>query len=121
MSRAADPFVTHVLELLERFGRARARRMFGGHGLYLDGLFVAIVAWDRLFLKADETSRGDWEAAGCAPFVYDAKGRPIRISYYEPPSEALDDSDLLRPWLMLAVDAAKRGAVAAPRRKGRRA
>ena len=36
-----------------RWARRRARRMFGGHGSVVDGLFVALIAFDRLYLKAD--------------------------------------------------------------------
>lgn len=48
--------VDHCLELLAPLGAVRARRMFGGYGLYVDDLFVALIAVDRLYLKADETS-----------------------------------------------------------------
>ena len=47
------PLVEHCLELLAPLGTARARRMFGGHGLRVDGVFVALVAFERLYLKAD--------------------------------------------------------------------
>ena len=50
----SDPLVDHCLELLAPMGEARARRMFGGYGLTLDGLFLAIIAFDRLYLKADD-------------------------------------------------------------------
>ena len=50
-------FFAHVLELLRPSGRAAARAMFGGHGLYLDGLIVAIVVEDVLYLKTDDETR----------------------------------------------------------------
>jgi DNA transformation protein len=67
-----DPeFIAYCLELLAPAGVARARRMFGGHGLYVDDLFVAIVVADRLYLKTDASSRPAFADAGCEPFVYD--------------------------------------------------
>ena len=48
--------------------------MFGGHGLYVDDLFVALIACERLYLKADADTRPQFAAAGCEPFVYDAQG-----------------------------------------------
>ena len=56
--------VDHCLELLAPLGAVRARRMFGGHGLYIDDLFVAIIAFDRLYLKADEATRERFAGAG---------------------------------------------------------
>ena len=47
--------------------------MFGGYGLYLDGLMIGVVIDDGLYLKADEPTRAHFEAAGCAPFVYDSR------------------------------------------------
>ncbi|MGH8700786.1 MAG: TfoX/Sxy family protein [Burkholderiales bacterium] len=44
-----DEFLTHVLELLGLLGRVSARRMFGGHGLYCDGVFFGIVLDNTLF------------------------------------------------------------------------
>ena len=41
--REVDAFREWLRELLEPVGRVSVRRMFGGHGVYIDGLFVAIV------------------------------------------------------------------------------
>ena len=52
--------------------------MFGGHGLYVDDLFVALIAYERLYLKTDAQTRAAFEAAGCEPFVYDGEGKRSR-------------------------------------------
>jgi len=101
-------FVAHVLELLSPCGRAEAKRMFGGHGVYLDGLFVAIIADDELYLKADQQSRGEFERAGCEPFVYHKHGKPMAMSFWRAPGEALDAPHLMQPWARLALAAALR-------------
>mgnify|MGYP006359969517 CR=1 FL=1 len=72
MAGPRDAFVEHCLELLAPLGATRSLRMFGGHGIYIDELFVAIVAFERLYLKVDARSRPAFEAAGCGPFVYEA-------------------------------------------------
>ena len=41
MATAPNEFVAHCLELLGSVGSARSRRMFGGHGFYVDDLFIA--------------------------------------------------------------------------------
>ena len=62
---ASAPFVAHCLELLAPLGAVRAKRMFGGHGLYVDSLFIALIAGERLYLKSDDRSRSAFEHAGC--------------------------------------------------------
>jgi DNA transformation protein and related proteins len=72
----ATALVEHCLELLAPLGTVRARRMFGGHGLYCDDLFFALIALDRLYLKTDAVSQPAFAAAGCEPFVYLSPPRP---------------------------------------------
>ena len=88
-SAARDAFATHCVELLATLGAARARRMFGGHGLYLDELFVAIVAGEQLYLKVDAQTRAAFERAGSRPFSYEAQGRRQTMSYWAAPEAAL--------------------------------
>jgi DNA transformation protein len=109
-----DQFVAHCLELLSPVGAVRAKRMFGGHGLYIDELFVAILAFDRLYLKADALTRPEFEAAGCQPFVYDGKGKPMTMNYWTVPEDAMESQDLMQPWARLAVAAAVRARASKP-------
>ncbi len=110
MSAKANEFVSHVLDLLEPLGPVSARRMFGGYGIYLDRLMFALVASDTLYLKVDDESRGEFEAAGLEPFRYTKKGKSYQMSYHAAPEDALEDADLLRDWARKAVDAAMRSA-----------
>jgi DNA transformation protein len=105
-----DALVEHCLELLSSVGTPNARRMFGGHGLRVDGLFIALIAFDRLYLKADESSRPHFVAAGCEPFVYDSKGKAVTLSYWTVPPQAMDSPEQMRPWARLALEAALRAA-----------
>jgi len=115
--------VTHCLELLAPLGAPRARRMFGGHGLYIDDLFVALIAFDRLYLKTDGQTRARFEAAGCQPFVYEGQGKPVTMSYFTAPDDAMESPPLMQPWGRLALEAALRARAAkkpraAPARRG---
>lgn len=105
---ARDALVEHCLELLSPLGAARAKRMFGGHGLYVDELFVAIVAFERLYLKADETTRARFVAAGCEPFTYDTKKGAVSLGYFTAPADAMESPALMQPWARLAMEAALR-------------
>jgi DNA transformation protein len=108
----SPPFVDHCVELLAPLGKVRVRRMFGGHGLYVDELFVAIIASERLYLKTDEPTRERFRAAGCAPFVYDAKRGAVALGYWSAPDEALEAPPSMQPWARLAIDAALRARAA---------
>jgi DNA transformation protein len=111
---ASHELVSHVLELLVPMGRPRSRRMFGGWGIYLDEWFVAIIAFERLYLKADDRTRAAFEAAGCEPFAYKGKGGDIHVmSYWSAPAEALESPGEMRQWARMALDAALRAKAAA--------
>src|SRR5213595_2302738 len=110
MAVRQDEFAAYCVELLGSLGGARSRRMFGGHGIYVDDLFVAIIVGERLYLKADDESRGKFEAAGCEPVVYDAKGKRMSMSYYSAPDEAVEAA--LRARTTKAPPKARRPAAA---------
>ena len=111
---AADPFVQHCLELLAGIGVPRARRMFGGHGIDVDGVFVGLIVRGRLFLKVDAASRPRFEAAGCRPFVYGSARQRVTMGFFSVPDEALESADQAQPWARLALEAALRARAAKP-------
>jgi DNA transformation protein and related proteins len=103
-----DELANHCVELLGALGSVRMRRMFGGHGFYVDDVFVALIAAERLYLKADDATRGRFEAAGCEPFAFETQGKLMTTSYYSAPDEAMESPALMQPWARLAMEAALR-------------
>src|SRR5450756_1622585 len=101
-------FMEYVMELFGPFGTVGARRMFGGHGVYLDGLMFAIVSQDTLYLKADEMNRIEFEQAGCEIFSYARKGRRATLGFFRPPEDAMESPELMLPWARTAYAAALR-------------
>ncbi|WP_046110816.1 TfoX/Sxy family protein [Aquincola tertiaricarbonis] len=118
-----DPFVAHCVELMAPLGSVRSKRMFGGHGLYLDEHFIAILTHERLYLKTDADTQPRFEAAGCEPFVYDGGGKRVQMGFWTVPPEALESPALMTPWARLALQAAlakaKARAGAPPRPRAR--
>lgn len=115
------PFVSHCVELLAPLGPVRVRRMFGGWGLYVDEIFLAIIAFERLYLKVNFATQARFEQAHCEPLVFEAKGKAVSLGYWTAPPDALDSPALMEPWARLAVQAAlsarqARGAPRAARR-----
>ncbi len=137
----SNALVDHCLELLAPLGAVRARRMFGGHGLYIDELFIALIVFERLYLKVDASTQPAFKAAGCEPFVYmkpprpplrgdrppegergnlgrpgisSGKNKPITVSYWTVPAEAMESPALMQPWARQAINAALRARAAKP-------
>ena len=112
-------FIGFLQELLEKWGQVTARRIFGGHGLYHEGLMFAIVMDNLLYLKVDALNRPDFEALGLTPFTYPLKGREVALSYWSAPDAIFDEPTEAVRWSCSAWDAAARGQaakVARPRR-----
>ena len=112
MGSARNEFVDHCLELLGTLGTPRSRRMFGGHGLYVDDVFMGLIGAERLYLKVDALTRPLFEAAGCTPFVFSADGRSVALGYFSAPDEAIESPALMQPWARLALAAALRARAA---------
>jgi DNA transformation protein and related proteins len=117
----SSALVDHSLELLAPLGAVRARRMFGGHGIYLDDLFIAIVAFERLYLKADAASQPAFADAGCERFTYEAQGKTVSLNYWTVPAEAMESPALMQPWARQAIAAALRARAAKPSAPARKA
>jgi DNA transformation protein and related proteins len=111
---ARDAFAAHCVELLAPLGAARSKRMFGGHGLYVDELFIAIVVGEQLYLKVDAQTQAAFERAGSRPFSYEAQGRRQTMSYWAAPEAALESAAQMQPWARLALEAALRARASRP-------
>lgn len=111
----ADDFIEYLKELFADFGDIGARAMFGGHGLYHEGVIIGIVIDEAVYLKVDAETRAAFQAAGCAPFVYDMKGKPLAMSYWSVPAEAMDSAQAMRPWAQRAYEAALRKPAKSPK------
>ena len=103
--------------LFEPFGPVTVRRMFGGSGIYAEGLCFAIEAGGEVYIKADALSQPTFSAAGSAPFTYAMNGKPKSMSYWRLPEIAHDEADELRRWAGIGLEAARRAAEA--KRKGK--
>ena len=116
----SDTFRDFVLEQLAPLGPVKFRRMFGGGGVYLDGIMFGLVADDVLFLKADQTNQPMFEAEGMGPFVYTAKGKSATMSYWRVPERLYDEPDELVVFAREAWEAARRGVKETSKGRGDR-
>jgi len=92
--------------------------MFGGHALYVDGLCMALIIQDTLYLKVGDDSRSLFERAGCKPFTYTAKNQDIHsLGYYTAPDEAMESPAEMLPWARRGLAAAVAARAKAPPKK----
>ena len=107
--KALPAALAALLLRLTPLGDIKARAMFGGHGIYLDGQIFGIAAGERIFFKIDETTRPRYEAKGMAVFrPYD--DNVTLASYFEVPPDVLDDADAVREWAAEAHRVAQKAA-----------
>ena len=98
-----ESFLEFIREQFSIIGPILVKRMFGGAGIYLDGVMFGLIADDVVYLKVDDSNRADYENAEMEPFIYDGKSKPVQMPYYQLPEEILEDQDQLKPWATKAV------------------
>ena len=105
----SDEFVDYVLDQLAGWGEVSARKMFGGAGLYCDGVMFGLIADDVAYLKVDDSNREDFVRAGASAFnPFPEKTKSIVMSYYEIPADILEDLELLGKWAERALAVAQK-------------
>jgi len=104
-------YLDYVLDQLREAGPVEIKRMFGGAGLYLNGVIFALVADDVLYFKVGPYNLADYEARGCGTFAPTRKdGTPMagagRMPYRAVPDDILEDPENLARWARKAADRA---------------
>ena len=106
----SSDFIDYVSELLSPLGSVRAKRMFGGTGIYINELFCAIIFANNIYFKCDDENEDEFVAAKCAPFTYQKDGATYSLRYYCVPEECLDNALEMERWATLGLAAALRKA-----------
>ncbi len=115
--RVTEGFRAFVLEQLRDAGEITPRAMFGGVGLYCNGIFFGIIAGDVLYFKVDDETRAGYESRGMSPFR-PYPDRPATMQYYEVPLAIVESALDLTVWAKDAVRAAERATSGAGTRRG---
>lgn len=100
-------FVSYIKEQLAPLGFLSSGRFFGGQAISYHGRQFAWVIGSTLYLRVNDASRADFEAAGAQPFTYMTKKGEITVrKFYTAPEFLLDDPAQLLTWSRRAIDAA---------------
>jgi DNA transformation protein len=94
-----EGFKDFVRDLLADFGPVTIRNMFGGAGVYADGVMFAILADDVLYLKTNAVSAFAFASEGMTPFTYRPAGKDeVAMPYWEVPPRLLEEPEELARW-----------------------
>jgi DNA transformation protein len=108
----------HIAELFAAFGPVVVRRLFGGLGIYADGIMFALAHDGLIYLKADRDMVAAFEREGQTPFTYSARnGKRAVMSYWRAPDRLYDDPEELAQWARRSLAAAQRAGRPKAKRK----
>ncbi len=111
-----------IQELFAAFGPVSVRRLFGGAGIYADGVLIGAVFRDEVYLKADAETAPRFEAEGCGTFEYATRtGTRAITSFRKLPERLYDDADELADWARQALGVVRRKAAAKQKRTAAKA
>ena len=111
----SESYRDYIMDQLEPLGFITIKKMFGGAGIYYDGLIFGLLADDVLYFRVDDSNRLDYEEAGMGPFKPFAD-KPMVMPYYEVPIDVLENREELYEWVRKACIASKNNR---PKRKTR--
>jgi len=118
---ADDSFHEFVKELFAGMGPVQIRRMFGGAGVFRDGLMFALLADETIHIKANDAGlKNELIAEGSGPFVWTPasgprEGEHVDLGYWRLPDRALDDPEAAAIWGRKAFALAKAKAALKPK------
>ena len=98
-----------VYDLLKIIPGVTSRAMFGGWGIYKNGVIFALIADGELYFKVDEKTKPDFEKSGSHPFVYSqGNHKSTTMSYWTLPEKVMEDETELENWVNGSVKASQR-------------
>ena len=92
--KSSPEFIAHIKDLLAETPSVRVRAMFGGHGIFREGLMIALLADDLLYFRANGARGEALRLKGSAQFRPTVRGRTMAMPYYRAPDDALEDPEL---------------------------
>jgi DNA transformation protein len=98
--KASPEYLDFIMDRLSPIGGIRSRAMFGGYGIFYEGSMFALIAEGTLYFKVNESNRAMYRKAQSKPF-------PHGISYWEVPTEVIEEDSKLLDWANLSIGIAR--------------
>ncbi len=105
---ADTEFIRYLRDQFRRWAPIEMKRMFGSYGIFRTGVLFALIRADTLYLRSDETTAAELEAAGMEPFRYNRNDEVVALNYHQAPPDALEDPEVLAQWADRAYAVAMR-------------
>lgn len=95
-AEAAESIVADLSPL----GDVTAKKMFGGHGVFCEGVMFALIdSGGTMHLRADESTQARFAEAGST--------KHGRMPYWSVPASVLDSEDEMLNWAKQSLDVAR--------------
>jgi DNA transformation protein len=113
-------YLAYILEQLARLPSLRSNRMFGGIGLYSDGLFFGLIDDDTLFFKTNDSNIAPYRERQMPRFMPFPDRPEAVLGYHQVPADVIEDAETLVDWARKSVAVALSAQAAkAVRKSGR--
>ncbi len=99
-------FAAYIKDQLSEFGEVEFKNMFGGIGIFKDGLMFAKIGGDKFRLKVDDSNKKQFEEKGMKAYFSEKKKKGM--PYWEVPLEVLEDRTELAKWAKQSFEIAKK-------------
>jgi DNA transformation protein and related proteins len=113
----SNEFLIYIADQFSIFRPVQIRGMFGGSGIFCDGIMFGLIADDTVYLKSGVENLGDFEQENMPPFTYEGKNKPIQMSYHRLPDQVLETPEELAQWAQKAFSIARAAKIKKSARK----
>jgi DNA transformation protein len=114
-------YLAYILEQLAGLPAVRPNRMFGGVGLYSDGIFFGLIDDDTLYFKTGPANVADYLSRNMPKFMPFPDKTGAVMGYHQVPADVIEEPELLVQWARTSVSVAlssKAAKAAKPKTKG---
>jgi DNA transformation protein len=96
-------YFEYVLEQLASLPALRPNRMFGGIGLYSDGIFFGLIDDDTLFFKTNESNIAAYRERNMPRFMPFPDRPEAVLGYHQVPADVIEDAETLVAWARQSI------------------
>jgi DNA transformation protein and related proteins len=94
-----DSYFQFIQEKFQPFPGISFKKMFGGMGLYKNGIVFGMIIQGELYFKADEKNQEEFKSRDSHPFTYQSRGKEVTLPYWLLPEEILENGGELEEWI----------------------
>ncbi len=98
----SDSFNAFLEEILANWHPITIKRMFGGEGVFREGIMFALITDDELYFKTDSKTKQVFEDMNCSQFLYEKKDKIVRMNFFKAPEECYDSAEKMEYYADMA-------------------